>query len=474
MGLSRSFIFAHFAGLLFSSVSALELGAEILDEETKEPLGFDLLQVCRPPDIAAYWGPIVIDPMADRVFCETTGPGIAAQMTMHSDWKWRISMRRPADEGIRYTYIHLVGPESSIPMTNDPRRPTGTWFGYGVNSYKGYEASIFEVVRKDADGNLIPQTISFENPLQVGDALEWAGPNDVEGDYQLRVGSNTDTGVKRIMRSDKPINDFPPIRLVVLRLHEADVLAELPPERIPRKPKPEITSVQEAIAMEERDTPAPQPNYVPTGRGSGISRGKEPSLIGSMARSVVSKFGFGGGKSGGGRGDEESKEETKKEIQNNPSGGKGLDISYEDPFSSKIKFDKNVVEDAPSKFRWSSFWGGKGKGKEVEEVTQEEVIRPRPVTHAREPIQEEDPETWFQKGTGHVKSLFQRIPPIKIPNVFQRGEQEEPKEPEEQEPETLDVDDLPDPESDEEDANDNLLQSSPNKYGDYGPANGVL
>ncbi|KAK6347822.1 hypothetical protein TWF718_005646 [Orbilia javanica] len=409
MGLTRPFIFAHLTGLLISSVSALEVGVEILDEETKEPLGLPLLKVCRPPDSEPSWGPIVIDPLLD--FCETTGPGISMGVGMESNWKARTSLRRPEGE-IPYTYLYLVGPQSGIPMTNDPDRATSSWFGYGTNSYKNHEASIFEVARTDADGVRMPQTINFENPLQVGDILEWAGPNGFEGDYQLRLGSNTEGGIQRIMRSDKPINDFLPIRLVVLELHETEVLEELPPERIVQNPQPEVISLEEDVAVEE-DIPVQQQSitqsYLPD------QRPERPSKGPGLGRSIFNKFGFGGAKQSGDVRVEESKEEVRYE---DPSKIKGWGTKYANPFdqpSTGTRINKDVVKDEPStsKSRWGGFWG-KGKGKETEEV-----IQPRPVTHAREPIKDPvNTESWVEKGTGTVKSLLQRIPTIKIPNIL--------------------------------------------------------
>ncbi|KAK6501155.1 hypothetical protein TWF481_009003 [Arthrobotrys musiformis] len=411
MGLTRSFVLAHLAGLLvISSVSALEVGVEILDEETKEPLGLPLLKVCRPPDSDPSWGPIVIDPLVE--FCETTGPGIAAGVGMESDWKARTSLRRPEGD-IPYTYLYLVGPQSGMPMSNDPDRGTSSWFGYGTNSYRNHEASIFEVARSDADGNRIPQTINFENPLQVGDILEWAGPNGFEGDYQLRLGSNTDGGIQRIMRSDKPINDFLPIRLVVLELHEAEVLEELPPERIVRNPQAEVISedvVVEEEKQQEEDIPAPQEiiqTYLPDQR---------PDL----GRSILSKFGFGSAKQNNDVILEESKEEVRYD---NPSKIRGWGTRYTNPFSQPAvnkPIDKDVIKDepVPSKSRWGGLWG---KGKKTEEVIQPQ---PRPVTHAREPIKDVNTETFIDKGTGTVRSLLQRIPTIKIPSILTRADKD--------------------------------------------------
>ena len=89
-----------------SSVSSLEVGVEILYEETKESLGLPYMKgemhplyisldsfdsvalswywfsktrsfwtVCRAPDSDPSWAPIVINPLVN--FCKTTGPGIS-------------------------------------------------------------------------------------------------------------------------------------------------------------------------------------------------------------------------------------------------------------------------------------------------------------------------------------------------------------------------------------------------------------
>ncbi|KAF3110214.1 hypothetical protein TWF594_010138 [Orbilia oligospora] len=410
MGLTKPFVFVPLIGLLISSVSALEVGVEILDEETKLPLGLPYLKLCRPPDSNPSWPVIVIDPLV--TFCETVGPGISMGVGMEPDWKARTSLRRPEGD-IPFTYLYLVGPQSGIPLTNDPDRSSSSWFGYGTNSYKNYEASIFEVARTDANGERVPQTINFENPLQVGDILEWAGPNGFEGDYQLRLGSNTEGGIQRIMRSDKPVYDFLPIRLVVLELHEAEVLEELPPERVVRNPKPEVISaVLEDIAGEEDVIPEPGPqgivqSYLPD------QRPERPSKDPGLGRSLLNMMGFGGKKPR-----EERVEESKEEVRyNDPSKSKGWDPKYTNPFDKPpagSRINKDVVKDEPTKStsRWGNLWGNdKSNGKGTEEV-----IQPRPVTHSRQPIKDLDTETFVEKATGTVMSLIQRIP--KIPNIL--------------------------------------------------------
>ncbi|KAF3124149.1 hypothetical protein TWF569_001347 [Orbilia oligospora] len=382
MGLTKPFVFVPLIGLLISSVSALEVGVEILDEETKLPLGLPYLKLCRPPDSNPSWPVIVIDPLV--TFCETVGPGISMGVGMEPDWKARTSLRRPEGD-IPFTYLYLVGPQSGIPLTNDPDRGSSSWFGYGTNSYKNYEASIFEVARTDANGERVPQTINFENPLQVGDILEWAGPNGFEGDYQLRLGSNTEGGIQRIMRSDKPVYDFLPIRLVVLELHEAEVLEELPPERVVRNPKPEVISaVLEDIAVEEDVIPEPGPqgivqSYLPD------QRPERPSKDPGLGRSLLNMMGFGGKKPR-----EERVEESKEEVRyNDPSKSKGWDPKYTNPFDKPpagSRINKDVVKDEPTK------------------------------STSRWPIKDLDTETFVEKATGTVMSLIQRIP--KIPNIL--------------------------------------------------------
>ncbi|KAK6357895.1 hypothetical protein TWF730_007252 [Orbilia blumenaviensis] len=477
MGPSRRYLaLAHFAGLLLSGVSALEVGVEILDEETKEPLGVPLLKVCRPPDSDPSWGPIVIDPLVD--FCETTGPGIAMGVGMLPDWKARTSMRRPEGD-IPYTYLYLVGPQSGIPMTNDPDRATTSWFGYGTNSHKNHEASIFEVARTDSQGVRVPQTINFENPLQVGDILEWAGPNGFEGDYQLRLGSNTDGGIQRIMRSDKPINDFLPIRLVVLELHEAEVLEELPPERRPQMTESVIPMIEDPLASQEEDIVEQQEiiqTYLPDQRPERPAAGQRAGP--GLGRSILNRFGFGGGgaKQTGDTRVEESKEGTRA---NDPSKIKGWGVSYANPFdqpsASRIQINKDVVKDESPKSRWGGFWG-KGKNKEEEVIP----VRPRPVTHAREPIKDVNTESWVEKGTGTVKSLLQRLPTIKIPNILPKDKDYPQEKVIEQDPV---IDEVPvkvgsDEEDGDEEEIDILRQSSAygkNLFGDNGgPGNDVL
>ncbi|KAK6518415.1 hypothetical protein TWF506_005571 [Arthrobotrys conoides] len=393
MGLTRSFVITHLVGLLISSVSALEVGVEILDEETKEPLGLPYLKVCRPPDSNPAWGPIVIDPLV--TFCELQGPEASLGVGMESDWKIRTSSRRPEGD-LKFTYLNLAGP-MGISMSNDPDRAASSWFGYGTNSYKNHEASVFEVAREDADGNRVPQTINFENPLQVGDILEWAGPSGFEGDYQLRIGSNTEGGVQRIMRSDKPVHDYLPIRLVVLELHETEVLEELLPERVVRNPG------QQSIGQ----------SYLPDQRPEAAAR-KSQGFMGSMWNKVTNI--------GSKKVPEKEIEESKEEIRyNDPSESKVWDPKYENPFDKPYmgsRINKDVVKDElESKSMWNSFWGGKGKDKDKRKGT-EDVIPPRPITHARQPIRDEDTEA-PEKKTGVIRSLIDRVvPKIKVPDIL--------------------------------------------------------
>ncbi|KAF3916245.1 hypothetical protein ABW21_db0200843 [Orbilia brochopaga] len=213
------------ASLLIRSASALRVGAVLLDEQTRQPLGLDPWIVCRPPDNHPEWGIEIIDPLV--TLCAAAGPEgmMNGGQGLMEDWKLRASERAPPDAD--YTYVYLVGTVSPIPMTNNPEKPRTSWFGYGVNSFPDYEASVFEVTRAGIDGRRVPQKITPTNPLQVDDYLEWAGPNGVnlQGDYQLRMGSNSEVGgIQRIARSDRPYRNYPPIRLTVLELDETDLL----------------------------------------------------------------------------------------------------------------------------------------------------------------------------------------------------------------------------------------------------------
>ncbi|KAK6543345.1 hypothetical protein TWF694_000096 [Orbilia ellipsospora] len=370
----------------------------VKDETTLEDKLKELLNICRPPDDHPEWGVIVIDPT--ETLCALRGPEAATGgQGMLDDWKWRISVRRP-EGNIPYTYVHLVGPVSSIPMTNNPDKPSNSWFGYGVNNYKDYEASIFEVARYDEYGNRVPQAISFENPLTIGDILDWAGPNGEDmDDYQLRLGSNTEGGVQRIMRSDEPLYDFPPIRLVVTELDEADIVEDLDsldlgePELpiniggglddiIRNHHKPPVTQAPEIKVSYIEDVA----NFGPSRLGH--AREVPPGV--GLGRSLLNKLTFGA---------------TKAQPQT-PEPKEDLPMKYKDPSKSRVGGEV-IVEKPKTKSRWGGLFG-KGKDAKVE--------APKPMGHAREPILEDKPAlidqavNWFGQGTSTVKSLLQRIP----------------------------------------------------------------
>ncbi|KAF3927604.1 hypothetical protein AA313_de0208055 [Arthrobotrys entomopaga] len=358
-----------------------------------------------------------------QTLCALQGPEAATGgQGMLDDWKWRTSMRRPEGD-VPYTYVHLVGPVSSMPMTNNPDKPSNSWFGYGVNNYKDYEASIFEVARYDEYGNRVPQAISFENPFTIGDILEWAGPNgeDID-DYQLRLGSNTEGGVQRIMRSDEPIYDFPPIRLVVTELDEADIVEDL--DSLELEEPETLVSTENDFSNIIKDYYKPQ---AVQDSGIKVSRVEDianagPARMGharevppgvGLGRSLLNKFTFGTTKAQSQP--EESKEDSTAK-HNDPSKIKGWGNRF-NPFrggpkpqveEEDVQIDKEpIIEKPKTQSRWGSLFG-KGKG------AKEEV--PRPMGHAREPILEEKPAlidqavNWLGQGTGTVKSLLQRIP----------------------------------------------------------------
>ncbi|EPS38453.1 hypothetical protein H072_7804 [Dactylellina haptotyla CBS 200.50] len=399
-----------------SLVSALRIGVEFLDEDTRKPLGLPPWQVCRPPDEHPEWGVIVIDPTV--TLCALQGPEAATDgQGMEEDWKWRSSFRRPADFAT-YTYVHIVGPVSSIPMSNNPDKPSTSWFGYGVNSYKDYEASIFEVTRYSEDGNGTPQSISLANPLAVGDILEWAGPNsgDLE-DYQLRLGSNTEGGTQRIMRSDDPVHDFPPIRLTVIQLDEMDILED--PEAFAyregrlledQEPLIDIGDRIDSIVKNHKKQAAIASEAIEDSEISSESRSASGSRRGGLGRSLLSKLTFG---TTNVQSPEESKEEIRPPKARDPAEIKGW-RSRLNPFKAATKpqmventqVDNGVIsENVKSKSRWGGLFGkGKVTKTDVVASVEPEII---PIEN---PVVKEPADIPVQAST--VKSLLQRLPKI--------------------------------------------------------------
>ncbi|KAF3910356.1 hypothetical protein ABW20_dc0100055 [Dactylellina cionopaga] len=372
--------------------------------------------------------------------CALQGPeALTGGQGMEEDWAWRnYPWRKDMDHRNKNSFIYLVGPRTGIPLTNDPSRPTESWFGYSVNAYKGdtYEPSIFEVTRKE-NGEEELQTINFANPLLKDDVLVWAGPNNVKDadgsyfDYQLRLGSNTDGGTQRLMRSDEPIRNFPPVRLVVTKIDEADVLDPANDEYVEIEPLYFDTSKSVKILPKE------PPKYekldddlisvlskndeeVPAGYGGVGIVPEKPSL----GRSLLRKFPFGKKQS-----EVKPQFEEKKESLPEPgdsSNTKGWGTRY-NPFKEtgvkpqpveKIEVDEKVISEKPAKSFLGSLFG-KSKTSEVKE-RKEEVIRP--MGHAREPIVEDIlvQPNWFSKQTGAVRSLLQRLPKGNTPATLQR------------------------------------------------------
>ncbi|EWC44737.1 hypothetical protein DRE_06515 [Drechslerella stenobrocha 248] len=219
-----------FSLLLFVyAASALRIGVEYLDEVTKQPLNVPLWQVCRAPANAPEWGIRIIDPETTK--CSDLGERrLFRGMGMQEEFELVPSVNQPDRvESQQYGYYNLVGPHSGTPITNHPSRPINTWFEFGVDAENYFEPSEFTVSRAMPDGTRLPQLINSENPLRPGDVFEWIGPNrDLGTDHQLRRAAD-DISLPiefRIARSDEPVDDWLPIRLVVMQEPVTDIVQQ--------------------------------------------------------------------------------------------------------------------------------------------------------------------------------------------------------------------------------------------------------